>query len=79
MLNIDRRSFFNYLGGSAAVAALSAEAKADALEGYLNSTLVESGPDAGGGSAPRPPTVAELEAQIPTRAYRRGAGKLFAK
>ena len=32
MLNIDRRSFFNYLGGTAAVAALSAEVKADALE-----------------------------------------------
>ena len=78
MLNIDRRSFFNYLGGTAAVAALSAEAKADALESYLNATLVESDAGSGGGSAPRPPTVAELEAQIPTRAYRRGAGKLFA-
>src|SRR5207247_9149130 len=73
---IDRRSFFNFLGGSAAVAALSTEARADALERYLTATLV--GTDSGGGSAPRPPTVAELEAQIPTRTYRRGAGKLFA-
>src|SRR5687767_14934655 len=75
MQNVDRRAFFTYLGGTAAVAAMSAEAKADALENYLTATV-----DSGGGSAvkPRPPTVAELEAQISTRAYRRGAGKLFA-
>ncbi len=77
MMNIDRRAFFTYLGGSAAVAALSAEAKADALENYLTSNLVATA-DSGGGGGPRPPTVAELDAQIDTRAYRRGAGKLFA-
>ena len=78
MLNIDRRAFFTYLGGSAAVAAMSAEAKADALEDYLTTQLVASDEPHGGGGAPRPPTVAELNAQIPTRGYRRGAGKLFA-
>src|SRR5690349_19655002 len=78
MMNIDRRAFFTYLGGSAAVAAMSAEAKADALENYLTSRLVDSSTEGGGGAKPRPPTVAELDAQIPTRAYRRGAGKLFA-
>ena len=31
MTSIDRRAFFTYLGGSAAVATLGAEAKADAL------------------------------------------------
>jgi len=77
MLNIDRRSFFNFLGGSAAVAAMSAEAKADALENFLTANLVATDSHGGGGGS-RPPTVAELEAQIPTRAYRRGAGKLFA-
>jgi hypothetical protein len=76
MMNIDRRAFFTYLGGSAAVATLSAEAKADALENYLTSNLVAA--DSGGGGGPRPPTVAELDAQVATRTYRRGAGKLFA-
>src|SRR5688500_18025526 len=74
MQNIDRRALFTFLGGSAVVAAMSAEARADALENYMAATVAGTG----GGSAPRPPTVAELEAQIPTRAYRRGAGKLFA-
>jgi hypothetical protein len=74
VVNIDRRDFIAFLGGSAAVASMSAEAKADALEDYLTAT------EAGGGgtaSAPRPPTVAELTAQIPTRTYRRGVGRLF--
>ncbi len=74
MQSIDRRALFNFLGGAAAVAAMSAEAKADALENFMTVTVAESG----GGGAARPPTVAELEAQIPTRSYRRGAGRLFA-
>src|SRR5688500_434904 len=76
MQSVDRRAFFTFLGGSAAVAAMSPEAKADALENYLTATVAEAG--GGGGSKRRPPTVAELEALIPTRTYRRGAGKLFA-
>ena len=76
MVSIDRRNFIAFLGGSAAVASMSAEAKADALEDYLTANIAEG--SAGGGSAPRPPTVAELTAQIPTRTYRRGAGRLFA-
>ena len=75
MVHIDRRDFIAFLGGSAAAASLSAEAKADALESYLTVNVAET---SGGGSAPRAPTVAELTAQIPTRGYRRGAGKLFA-
>ena len=47
MLNIDRRHFIAALGGSAAVASMSAEAKADALENYLIANLGE-----GGGGAP---------------------------
>ena len=77
MLTIDRRAFITYLGGSAAVAAMTAEAKADALETYLAATLTEPGAGTGAGGAKRPPTVAELEAQIPTRHYRRGTGGLF--
>jgi hypothetical protein len=79
MPTIDRRHFIAYLGGSTAVAAMSAEAKADAIENYLAANV--AGPAAPQAAAPisrRPPTVAELEAQIPTRGYRRGAGKLFA-
>ncbi|HEY8508254.1 MAG TPA: hypothetical protein VIL32_07860 [Steroidobacteraceae bacterium] len=72
MLKIDRRDFFAFVGGSAAVAAMSQEARADALEDYLAANVAGSAT-----SARRPPTVAELTAQIPTRNYRRGAGKLF--
>ena len=86
MSRIDRRDFIAYLGGAAAVAGMTAEAKADAIENYLAATI-----SPGVAEPPlqrrlprlppapkRPPTVAELEAQIPTRGYRRGAGKLFA-
>ena len=74
---IDRRHFIAFLGGSAAVAALSAEAKADAIETYLAANVTGSGAPATA-AAKRAPTVAELAALIPTRPYRRGAGKLFA-
>jgi hypothetical protein len=72
---IDRRHFIAFLGGSAA--ALSAEAKADAIEHYLAANVAGT-PAPMAASRRPPPTVAELEAQIPTRSYRRGAGKLFA-
>ncbi len=74
---IDRRHFIAFLGGSTAVAALSAEAKADAIEHYLAANVTGAAAPAATGPR-RAPTVAELEAQIPTRTYRRGAGKLFA-
>jgi hypothetical protein len=77
MLELDRRAFIAGLGGAAAVSMMSHEARADALEDAL---LAQAGPS----PAPRPssaqvtfPTVAELEAQIPTRPYRRGVGGLF--
>ena len=38
MIDIDRRAFFAYLGGAAAVAGMSAEARADALENFLAAT-----------------------------------------
>ncbi len=71
MMGIDRRALFAYLGGTAAVAAMSQEARADALETFLASSVATS---AAAGAASRAPTVAELEAQIPTRNYRRGVG-----
>ena len=76
-MDLDRRSFIASLGGTAAVAAMSHEARADALEDHMVSLLDQevAGSPAG---LTRFPTAAELEAQIETRTYRRGAGNLFA-
>jgi hypothetical protein len=86
-MHIDRRIFFASLGGAAAVNLMDSEAKADALEDYLSDRLDEA--VAGGGAetadeaAPvvkkKFPTAADIEAQIPTRTFRRGAGNLFAQ
>ncbi|BAK67803.1 hypothetical protein SLG_31280 [Sphingobium sp. SYK-6] len=67
---LDRRNFITALGGAAAVASMSGEAKADALEMHLNDAL--------NSSKKTFPSVAEVNAQINTRPYRRGVGKLFA-
>ncbi len=83
MIKIDRRHFFASAGGAAAVAAMSHEARADALEDYMIGQLqVRQNADTlekavGGGAARTFPTAAEIEAQIPTRDYRRGVGTLF--
>jgi hypothetical protein len=77
-MEIDRRAFFAGLGGMAAVS-LDSEAKADALEDFMAEQLDESVARNQGVAAPKKfPTVAELDAQIETRTYRRGAGSLFA-
>jgi len=72
MIHIDRRAFIASLGGATAVAAMSAEARADALENYLSVSISTAA--AAAATVQRAPTVAELEAQIPTRNYRRGVG-----
>jgi len=72
MIDINRRAFFTYLGGAAAVGSMTAEAKADALENFLAAS-VSAAATAGAAITPAP-TVAELEAQIPTRNFRRGVG-----
>jgi len=78
MIKIDRREFIASLGGAAAVGLMSHEARADALEHYLEERLYASAEGmSGGGSAPAFPTVAELDAQISTRSYRRGVGTLM--
>jgi len=74
-MEIDRRAFFATLGGAAAVSMMDSEARADALEEYMSEQLDDAVPQQQG--AARFPTVAELEAQIDTRSYRRGAGSLF--
>jgi hypothetical protein len=80
-MEIERRSFFASLGGAAAVALMDSEARADALEHYMSDQLDEAaaGEQSGEqGETQKYPTVAELEAQIATRNYRRGVGSLFA-
>ena len=76
-MEIDRRAFFASLGGAAAVSAMDSEARADALEEYM-SELLDAGDAETKAEPTKHPTVAELEAQIETRSYRRGAGTLFA-
>ncbi len=82
-LPFDRRQFIASLGGASAVALLSHEARADALEGALLARL-ETPPEKRSTSLTGPaqagevyPKVADLEAQIASRHYRRGAGGLF--
>ncbi len=73
-MEIDRRLFITSLGGAAAVSLMSSEAKADALESFMLQKLADG--SATGGKK-KFPTAAEVEAQIVTRPYRRGAGNLF--
>jgi hypothetical protein len=68
---LDRRVFIASLGGATVVAAMSPEAKADALETRLAQAAAPAAPKK------KYPTVADLEAQISTRHYRRGVGNLF--
>lgn len=68
-MELDRRKLIARLGGAAAVAAMSHETRADALEDALLAELSEQQGDF--------PTAAEVQAQITTRPYRRGVGNLF--
>ena len=79
MFQIDRRALISSLGGAAAVAAMSHEARADAMEDALAAPVQDNTMHAepeGMENVP-PPTVAELEAQITSRSYRRGVGGTF--
>ncbi len=69
-MEIDRRAFITSVGGAAALAVMTAEQKADALEHYMQQQLDEP---------KKFPTVAELEAKNLNleRRSRRGAGNLF--
>ena len=77
---IDRRAFIASLGGPAVVAAMSHEARADALEHYAETKLEELAAQNQAALAGQPekfPTVAEIQAEIANRPTRRGAGSLF--
>jgi hypothetical protein len=86
LLEIDRRAFIASLGGAAAVAAMSHEARADALEDYSINALDDAveqaqgrGQGRGGGTGQQAqyPTAAELDARIDGSRNRRGVGNLF--
>ncbi len=76
-MEIDRRAFIASLGGVIAARAMDHESRADALEDYGIAKLDEAVALAQGQQQQKPPTVAELEAQIETRTTRRGVGSLF--
>lgn len=69
-MEIDRRAFISSIGGAAAVAAMTPDQKASALEHYMEAQL--DGEETF-------PTVADIEARNAdlTRPARRGAGNLF--
>jgi hypothetical protein len=76
-MDLDRHAVIPALGGAEAVGRMDPEARAEALEEYLSCELDRELLRKFG--APRkPPTVAELDAQIETRPFRRGVGTLFA-
>ncbi len=70
-MKLERREVIEAIGGAAAIEAMDDEARAEALESYMARAL-----DAR--AAEEAPTVAELEAQIEYRTFRRGVGTLFA-
>lgn len=80
-LKIKRRDLFAKLGGTAAVAAMTHAARADALEHLLMMSAVDGSAvtDPAHGAAPKKyPTQAELATEVATLPTRRGAGTLFA-
>ena len=76
--DIDRRKFIASLGGTAAIGAMSHEARADALEDFSIQALDEAVAQTQGGGPEKFPTAAEIAAKDEGRAYRRGVGNLFA-
>jgi hypothetical protein len=71
-MEVDRRLFFATLGGASAVAAMSHEARAEALEHYVAEQLEQ--PQA---QQPKFPKAVDLESEIEKRSYRRGVGGIF--
>ncbi len=71
-MEIDRNAFLASQGGASSVDQMSPEAKADAMEDFMMQQLNTRQANQG-----RLPVASEIEAQIETRSYRRGAGNLF--
>jgi len=77
-MEINRRLFIASLGGAAAVAAMSSEQKANALEAYMEERLNEAVAGQERGAPQKYPTVAEIEKGNAARTgLRRGAGSVF--
>ena len=86
-MEIDKSAFIASLGGPSAVDSMNAEAQADAIEDFMMKRLnVQkfglalkglNEPGIALDASGKYPTMAEIEAQIETRAYRRGVGNLF--
>ena len=79
-MKIDRKTFFDNVGGSDAVDRMDSEARADALEEHMMSelnTAVAAKLNGGPNANTAVPTAAEVEEQIKTRPYRQGVGFLF--
>jgi hypothetical protein len=74
-MNLDPKELIEKLGGEAKVAALTHEQRADALEDFQTQKLNDA---VSAKAKANFPTVAELDALIDKREYRRGEGKLFA-
>jgi hypothetical protein len=75
-MEIDRRAFIASLGGASAVALMTSEQKADALEHYMEETL--DGLVAAQQQDTKWPTVAEIEAREAKKlGMRTGGGNLF--
>jgi hypothetical protein len=75
---IDRKALLDSLGGDEAIKNLDSESKADALEHHMMMLMqVDPRGANGSGAEEKYPTVAEVEAQIETRYWRRGVGNLF--
>ena len=77
MIDIDRRDFIASLGGAAAVSLMTHEARADEVEEELNRRLQLAQAPAQETETSGFPTAAEVDAQITSRSYRRGAGRGF--
>ena len=74
-MEIDRRAFIASLGGASAVALMTSEQKADALEAYMEETLDAA---VAGQQTEKYPTVAEIEERNARMlGVRRGGGNLF--
>jgi len=77
-MEIDRRAFIASLGGATAVALMTSEQKADALEGYMEEALDAAAQQGGQPPAtPKYPTMAEIEEANAKRTVRRGGGNIF--
>jgi hypothetical protein len=75
-MEIDRRAFIASLGGAAAVALMSHEERADALEAYMEDQL-DAEVAARQGAPAKYPTMADIQERNSKVLIRRGAGRVF--